>query len=446
MPGLSSYPASLSLDEAVIPFAANTSMLAAVPADVTVWMGTAQFQALNCITAGTLASVYDSSTGSGTVLLGSTVGTDGVSYAPTVSNASKGIHADWTSGTWNIQFTAPRQLFVVQAYSGYRTILSDNSSSFVANDGSKRRQQVFSGLNSAGLVDQSSGAGLPQSVQFGTGAGDVVPDTAFTAVAPNSTSSGMEAGGSSAAPCLVEVDGSGNQSLGYGRVRWNFSTKQLRLMQKADDALISLNPRVQLYARVCLNRTAFYYFHLDFALGDAETPWPAFVTGKNTTVIFQLKGGATYPPFDVQVRDAASGNTAKRDLYFLRRLTNVGPGGGGFDNQGQNRVLIVADVDLGVRYQFGIQVRLSWDDAEGFVRIFQNGIPQRLHSDVGGGMYYVEKTMYSATPNAVSAMWGIYRVNYASAKAPDDAAIVLYRAEVEVAINTQAVSSLTYQA
>lgn len=411
---------------------------ASVGADCTVWAGPAKLVSVDCVVPGVMASVYDSTTASGTVLRAAATGAAAVEYTPTAVDASVGIHADWTSGAWEVVFTAPRQTYTIQAISGWRTIVSDGSSNFTANTGSKKRQQVFAGPNSVGLVDQTSGAGLPLSVQFGTGAADGIANTAFTATPPNTASTGMEAGGSSIAPCLVEVDGSDNQSMGYGRVSWDSATGVLRLLQKADDALVSGYPRVQLYSRPMLNRTAVYYIHLDFALGDAETPWPVFSSGKNTTLIFQLKGGSSFPPFDVQVRDAASGDTSKRDLYFLRRLANAGPGGGGFDNQGQDRILVVSDVVLATRYTFALEVRFSWIDGEGWMRIYKDGAPVVLHSDVGAGTYYTQRTLYSsATPDVLSAMWGLYRLGYSGVKASDDAALILYRAEVETMVSPQ---------
>lgn len=407
------------------------SRSAEVTADTTIWMGSATLESVTCNSGGVLASIYDSSTGSGSALLSSTTGTNGVTYLPTDTSADNGIHADWTSGTWTVKYRANEQVYTVQPYSGFRTILSDNSSSFISNTGSKKRQQVFAGPNSVGLLDPLSGAALPMSVQFGTGATDGIPNTSFTATPPNTASTGMESGGSSAAPCLVEIDGSSNQSMGYGRVTWNATTKALRMLQKADDALVSSNPRCQLYAHRCLNRTAAFRFYLEFQLGDDITAWPALVANKNTVLIFQLKGSSSYPPFDVQVREAASGNSATRDLYFLRRLSNSVTGG--FDNQGQNRVLVVYDIPLKQRLNFAIDFVPDWRDGYGFISILRDGVVQQLHADVGGQLYYTGRTLYtSATPDSVSAMWGIYRPNYSSAKAPDDCAITFYRAEVVI--------------
>lgn len=326
------------------------------------------------------------------------------------------------------------KFYTIQA-PGFRTIISDGSSSFRSNTGAKIREQNFAGPSSAGLIN--GGAAYPKSVQFGTGAAD--PDggnagVAYTAVPPNSTSSGMESGGSSALPCLITTDGGGNQYLGYGRVYWDAATRYLHMTQFADDSLVSNNPRCQVYGHDLLLRTTQYRFAVDFTLGSRSAAWAPWVSGKNAVLIFQLKGAASYPPFDVQVRDAASGNHALRDLYFLRRTANSATGG--WDSQGQDRVAVISDIDITARHTVFIDATLDWTakSAGGMasLRIWYQGRPVTLHSDVGGGVELTSGNVYAATPDVVSPMWGVYRPNYSSVKAPDDCGITWHNAWVRV--------------
>lgn len=320
-------------------------------------------------------------------------------------------------------------VYTIQA-AGFRTIYSDSSSNFASNTGSKIRPQMFAGPVSTGLVNTSSNIAFPSSIQFGTGATDGVVDTSFTATPPNTSTSGMESGGSSTAPCLIEEDSAGNQQLGYSRFYWKASDKSLRIVQFPDDALVSLNPRSQLYSHRLIHRNQ-YRFLLEFQLGDDEIPWPMLVANKNTILIFQIKGASSYPVFDVQIREAASSNPNTRDLYFLRRLANSNSGG--FDNQGQDRVAVVSDVLLGKRYNFAVDYFPDYvNQASGgraSIQIWSDNELLTLHSDVGGTSESTGATLYAATPDYIQAMWGLYRVNYAT-KAPNAACIVFYQAGI----------------
>lgn len=313
---------------------------------------------------------------------------------------------------------------------GFRTIYSDGSSNFASNTGAKSRPQIFAGPLSVGLIDSVNNIAFPNSVQFGTGASDIIANTAFTAVPPNTTSSGMETGGSSALPCLITTESNGDQHLGFQRVYWKQQTKILELSQYADDALVTSNPRVQVWGHRLIHKNSYYRFFLNFKLGNSFVPWAPYITNKNTILIFQLKGAASYPLFDVQVRDAASGDVTKRDLYFLRRLANTNVGG--FDNQGQDRVLVVSDISLDSFYNFCIDYLPDYtsrnNGGKASIVIYKNNIKQTLHSDVGGGQEVLDNTLYSATPDYVQPMWGIYRLNYSSAKAPNNCGITFKEA------------------
>lgn len=64
--------------------------------------GPAIFGGVYLISAGTMASVYDSLTAAGTVIVPSTTAT--VNYGGSGILMSNGITCDWTSGTWLVLY------------------------------------------------------------------------------------------------------------------------------------------------------------------------------------------------------------------------------------------------------------------------------------------------------------------------------------------------------
>jgi hypothetical protein len=64
--------------------------------------GPAIFGGIYLISAGTMASVYDSLTATGTVIVPSTTAT--VNYGGSGVLMSNGITCDWTSGTWLVLY------------------------------------------------------------------------------------------------------------------------------------------------------------------------------------------------------------------------------------------------------------------------------------------------------------------------------------------------------
>lgn len=75
---------------------------ATVTADTTVAAGPAILYGVILIAAGTMASVYDNTAASGTVLIPSTTAT--VTYGGMGVLCNNGIYADWTSGTWLVLY------------------------------------------------------------------------------------------------------------------------------------------------------------------------------------------------------------------------------------------------------------------------------------------------------------------------------------------------------
>jgi hypothetical protein len=75
---------------------------ATIGADTTVVVGPAILYGVVLIAAGTMASIYDNTAASGTVLIPST--TASVNFNGVGILCNNGIFADWTSGTWLVLY------------------------------------------------------------------------------------------------------------------------------------------------------------------------------------------------------------------------------------------------------------------------------------------------------------------------------------------------------
>lgn len=191
----------------------------------------------------------------------------------------------------------------------------------------------------------------------------------------------------------------------------------------------------------------YYRFVIHAQFGDATTPWPAWVFNETSILIFQINGETTVPPFDIQLRAASNGNTALRDIVFLRRRDNgssVTPGGprDGLigDGSGQDYVLILPNKVPGDLHRIAIDFRADWVGANGggapYLAIWYEGVKQQLHAHVGGGYAVTDQTIYPVSAYTAGTdyylpMIGLYRVTYQGAKAPDDCAVLWHRAEMQ---------------
>lgn len=79
---------------------------AAVTADTTVATGAGILYGIVCISAGTMAAIYDNTSASGTILIPSQALTAGqmFTFSGVGITTTIGIHADWTSGTWLVLY------------------------------------------------------------------------------------------------------------------------------------------------------------------------------------------------------------------------------------------------------------------------------------------------------------------------------------------------------
>lgn len=76
-----------------------------VTADALVKTGQGIFYGVFCVSAGTMAAVYDNTSASGNLLLASQVGVANTFYGPPAGVlTTTGIYADWTSGTWLVLY------------------------------------------------------------------------------------------------------------------------------------------------------------------------------------------------------------------------------------------------------------------------------------------------------------------------------------------------------
>lgn len=314
---------------------------------------------------------------------------------------------------------------------GFTSPISSGSTLYFWNQDYRARPQIFAGVDSTGFYNQSLDLAYPISVQFGTSISETnVAHTAYCwPCIPSMTSSGVY-------PCKTTVEPNGDQWLAGKRMVWRPDTKSIRLEVRPDDQLVFNNPRFQLYGHYLKNRAGYYRFPLDFTLGDAEVAWPEYVYSGNTVLLFQLKGSSSsFPPFNAQVRTAASGDTTKRDLYFLRRLKCSAVGG--FDGVGEDRVAIFRDISPGVRYRFHIDMYLDWSGSntrgKAYTCIWYKGSRLKLHSDVGGVTELRQPTIYgSATPDIFAPMWGIYVLNYYGRKSPYTWRLILHDCRTEI--------------
>jgi len=309
---------------------------------------------------------------------------------------------------------------------GFRTQNSNSASTFLAGVAGKVRWHHFAGPGAIGLMRNSTA--MASSLQWGTGPSESPASTSVTA-----NYAAQEPGGS--AHTLVSVDAAtGNATADNGRFQFDKAAGTLRMSHNQDDALVSSNPRVQLYTSYLPARCGWMRIYMGFQLGDANMPWPKWVFNLNSTLILQIKdGSASFPPLTLDIYDNSDGDTNLRDLVLPIRTDNV---------SSQTVLYRVKGVKLATRYNICLDVRLDWlDRSTGgapSIRLWQD--TSLVPSVNGLTDENATHTIYPPSANYVypgsasggwQAMWGIYRYRYSSVQAPDGASITFHKALVE---------------
>lgn len=298
---------------------------------------------------------------------------------------------------------------------GAKTTIGSSSSANISTS-SKIRGFNFAGAGSSGLI--ISGAAQSPNIQFGTTTTDIVANTTFTAqVADQETGS---------SPTLVETLIDGSQQLGYGRIKWNQQTKALEMYHRADDALISSSPRVQLYTNRIQHITTYFRTFLEFSLGTPSVSWMEYspISGLNSALIFQIKNDANEPNITLDIVTAQNGDTTKRDLIVTYRATA---------GSSPETICRVTNIEVGYSKKTHVilDFLLDWNTLNNggrpYLAFWCNGQQQKFTNN---SYVFQEPTVYSTSTTIARPMVGIYRYTR-TAKAPDDCGITFHTFRIE---------------
>lgn len=299
---------------------------------------------------------------------------------------------------------------------GAKTVIGGSTSANISTS-SKARGFVFAGAGSSGLV--VGGAAQSPNIQFGTSSTDTLANTSVTAQVAD------QEGGS--APSLVETDADGSQSLGYGRVKWNATTKHLEMYHGADDALVSSSPRVQLYTNRVQHATVYHRVFLAFSLGTPTVPWMEYseTDGLNSALIFQIKNDANEPSLTLDVMTGSDAST--RDLVMTYR-----------DTAGSDPVNVARVSDIRVGFEHTtyciVDLFLDWRSSASGGKPMAAWWCNGSQVLIDGGERFREPNVYSTSTTISRPMVGIYRYTR-SAKAPDPCGITFKTFRVEQSLS-----------
>jgi len=270
------------------------------------------------------------------------------------------------------------------------------------------RTLQFAGMPDRLVISGKSRAG--GTVQWGT-LSTAETDYPGSAVNTVYTASPYQIEGTGSAWLKAVDKPNGEQHLAMGRII-KYNDGRLRMMHNADDALISSCPRVQMFGGPLIHRQGYYRIYISPQFGDATTPWPAYVSGKDSALFFQLKGTAGSPIMSLRAEyDSPTSDTLTVSLST--RQENSGPG--------PATLASVSGLAKGVRHDIVLDVALDWTSA-GYLGFWLNG---SLIAARDGN------TLMSDFADQPPPMWGIYRYQHVGAKAPDDCAIIFHLAGVK---------------
>jgi hypothetical protein len=283
--------------------------------------------------------------------------------------------------------------------------------------GGKKRRMDWAGT--PGQYVYRSGTMHMSDLQFGTRTTDTPASLSTSAYATD-----IETGG--AQPALYSpVTTAGTMSIAAGRFRQR-ADGSVRIMHYADDALYSSSPRFQITSFLMPNRVKLRT-NLVVQFGDAETPWPAYVVGKQNCLFWQIKGATGQPPMALNIERQSDG-TLK--LYFNRKKSNA---------TGIFTAGTVSGLSTNTQIAIEIQYTLDWltmdEGGSAQVALLVNGSAVELFDSAGDSEGYASvqmPTVFTDVDQAYTMINGIYRYDYAATKAPDDAAMIFWQHETRV--------------
>ena len=206
-----------------------------------------------------------------------------------------------------------------------------------------------------------------------------------------------------------------------GRFR-QYPDGSIRVMHRADDALFSNSPRFQVVSHYLPNRKRVVS-DVIVQFGDAETPWPAYVAGKNETLFWQTKGPTGQPPLALIAQTQPDGTIR---IMVQRKLTHAAAAPHNIGNV----YGIVPGQPVRIRVDFCMDWLTYDEGGSAFFSIEINDVPVVLNDYQGnaeGVTSVYLPTVFTDVSQVYNVIVGPYRYQYSGVKAPDDCAIVFLR-------------------
>lgn len=272
---------------------------------------------------------------------------------------------------------------------------------------SKDRISQFAGMPDRVVVGDTSRFG--GNLQWGTKSvaevnypGSSV-DTTYTA-----SPSAVETSASSWLKHKNNLDGT--QEFAMGRVT-KYTDGRLRFMQYADDNLVGGCPRVQWYTSPLISKQGTYLTYLSVQFGDVATPFPAYVSGKDAVLFYQLKDASVTQPIISAVVEYDSPSSETLKVTFNIKPTDAGS---------ISTISVITGLAKNTRHDFVIESVLDWG-SNGYWGIWYEGNLITIREG---------NTLMSDVGSNVEAMLGIYRYNWAT-KASANCAIIFHLAGIK---------------
>ena len=275
---------------------------------------------------------------------------------------------------------------------------------------------LYAGPTVAGKVRKFDACGLPlvadgafqgAQIQYGTRPGDTPASTAVT------TNAGT-----------LDALGSAD-SLGGGRIERVNGV--LTLKHYATDALISGNPRCQMYAYP-FQANQRIQVDLSVRFRSDDTPFPAYLLDKDEIGFWEIKGPTTNPPLNLVVDNWPTDTSRLRVRFFWKP----------FNNATTVVLATMNDLDPNGWHDFFIDMNTSYRSRGNkgpWIKLWFNGEPVAMPAAwVGSDPYAVYRAPFNPDVVGSANYWQIkmaeiYRYQYTT-QAPDDCAFQWRRCAV----------------
>lgn len=245
-------------------------------------------------------------------------------------------------------------------------------------------------------------------IQYGTRPGDTPSSTTVTTNAGT-----LDALGSS-------------DNLAGGRITRENGILTLR--QYATDALVSSNPRCQMYAYP-FQANQRIQFDLSVMFRTDGTPFPTYALNKDEIGFWEIKGPTTNPPINLVVDNWPVDTSRLRVRFFWKPYS------------GATTVVLCTlnDLDPNAWHDFFIDINTSYKTrgtTGPWIKFWYNGNPQTLNSTwTTQDITTVYRAPFNPDVTGSANYWQlklaeIYRYEYSSAQAPDDCAFQWRRCAV----------------